>query len=63
MIALTVDLQDFSCHVGVGKRHVLHTASVGDAIVLSVHLELEATSHCEGFSCGIHLRRACRDRK
>lgn len=47
MTALTVDLQDLSCHVRVGQRHMLHAAGVGDAIVPSVHVELEATPHCE----------------
>lgn len=58
MTALTVDIQDLGRHVGAGQRHVLHAASVGDAIVLSVHLELEAALHREGFSCRIHLRGA-----
>lgn len=62
MTALTVDLQDLGCHVGVGQGHMLHAAGVGDAIVPSVHLELEATPHCEGFSCGIQLLSACRVR-
>lgn len=57
--ALTVDLQDLSCHVGVGQRHMLHAAGVSDPIIPSVHLELEATPHCEWFSCGIHLLNAC----
>lgn len=47
MTALTVDLQDLGCHVGVRQRHMLHTAGVGDTIVPSVHMELEATPHCE----------------
>ena len=57
--ALTVDIQDLGRQVGAGQRHVLHAASVGDAIVLSVHLELEAALHREGFSRRIHLRVTC----
>lgn len=60
MTVLTVDLQDLGCHVGVGQRHVLHTAGVSDTIILFIHLELEATLHCEGFSCGIDLHSPCR---
>lgn len=59
MTALTVDLQDLGCHVGVGQSHMLHATGVGDAIVPSVHLELEAAPHCEWFSRCIHLRSAC----
>lgn len=61
MTALTVDLQDLGCHVGVGKRHMLHTAGVSDAVVPSVHLELKATPHCERLSCCIDLCSACRE--
>lgn len=61
MTALTVDLQDLSCHVRVGQSHMLHATGVGDAIVPSVHLELEAAPHCEWFSCCIHLRSACNE--
>lgn len=61
MTALTVDLQDLSCHVGVKQSHMLHATSVGDTIISSVHLELEAASHCEWFSCGIYLRSACKE--
>lgn len=61
MTALTVDLQDLSCHVGVGKRHMLHATGIGDSVVSSVHVQLEATPHCEWFSCGIHLLSACKE--
>lgn len=63
MTALTVDLQDLGCHVRVRQRHMLHAAGVGDAIVPSVHMELEAAPHWEWFSRGVHLLGACRVRK
>lgn len=47
MTALTVDLQDLSCHVGGGQSHMLHAASVGDAVIPFVHLKLETTPHRE----------------
>ena len=61
MTALTVDLQHLGCRVKVGQRHMLHAAGVGDPILPFVHLELETTPHCEGFSCGIQLLTACRE--
>lgn len=59
MTPLTVDLQDLGCHVGLGQRHMLHTAGVGDAVIPLVHLELKATPHCEWLSCSVHLLSAC----
>lgn len=64
MTALTVDLQDLSCHVGVKQSHMFHATSVGDTVISSVHLELEAAPHCECFSAGgIYLHSACKKSK
>lgn len=54
-----MDLQDLGCHVGIGQGHMLHATGVSDAIVPSVHFELEAALHREGFSRRVHLCRAC----
>lgn len=38
---------------------MLHATGVSDAVVPSVHFELEAALHREGFSRRVHLGRAC----
>lgn len=61
MAALTVDLQDLCCHVGVGQRLVLHTAGVRNTVIPSVHLKLQGAPDCEGFSCRVHMCSACKE--
>lgn len=61
MAALTVDLQDLCCHVGVGQRLVLHTAGVCNTVIPSVHLKLQGAPDCEGFSCRVHMCSACKE--
>lgn len=61
MAALTVDLQDLCCQVGVGQRLVLHTTGVSNTIIPSVHLKLQGASDCEWFSRWVHARSACKE--
>lgn len=61
MAALTVDLQDLCCQVGVGQRLVLHATGVSNTIIPSVHLKLQGASDCERFSCWVHVCSTCKE--